>query len=75
VLSQDAAGAGLGVLAAVIGAAGIGAAIRTRRRRDRQPEAYASAGGVIYTVVQIGCSGLLMAGGMALIALVLIVRR
>jgi hypothetical protein len=75
VLSQNVAGVGLGILATVIGAGGIAAAIRTRRRRDRQPEAYASAGGIIYTVVQIGCSGLLTVGGIALIVLVLIVRH
>jgi hypothetical protein len=75
VLSQNAAGIGLGVLAALIGAGGILAAIRTRRRRDRHPEAYASAGGIVYTVVQIGCSGLLVAGGIALVILVVAVRR
>lgn len=74
-LSQNAAGVGLGLLAAVIGAGGIVAAIRTRRRRDRRPEAYASAGGIIYTVVQIGCSGLLLIGGLGIVILVLIVRR
>ena len=72
---QNAGALGLGILAAVIGAGGIAAAIRTRRRRDRQPEAYASAGGIIYTVVQIGCSGLLVVGGLGLVLLVLLVRR
>lgn len=74
-LSQNAAGVGLGILAALIGAGGIVAAIRARGRRDRQPEAYASTGGIVYTIVQIGCSGLLLIGGIGLVILVLVARR
>lgn len=72
---QSAGGLGLGLLAALIGFAGIAAAIRTRRRRARYAETYASTGGIVYTVVQVGCSGLLLAGGVALMVLALIVRR
>jgi hypothetical protein len=32
-------------------------------------------GGIVYTVVQAGCSGVLMLGGLALIALVLLARH
>ena len=66
---------GLGVLAVVLGAGGIGAAVRTRRRRADIAVTYGSAGGIAYTVVQAGCSGVLLLGGMALIVLVLLAPR
>lgn len=71
---QSAGGFGLGLLAVLVGIAGIAAAIRTRRRR-RYSEAYASSGGIVYTVVQVGCSGLLLVGGLVLMTLALIFRR
>ena len=71
---QSAGGFGLGLLALLVGLAGIAAAIRTRRRR-RYSETYASSGGIVYTVVQVGCSGLLLAGGVVLMTLALIFRR
>jgi hypothetical protein len=64
----------LGLLALLIGLAGIVAAIRTRRRR-RYSETYASSGGIVYTIVQVGCSGLLLVGGVILMTLALIFRR
>lgn len=64
----------MGLLALLVGLAGIAAAIRTRRRR-RYSETYASSGGIAYTVVQVGCSGLLLVGGLVLITLALIFRR
>ena len=66
---------GLGVLAVVLGAGGIVAAIRTRRRRADIAASYGSAGGIAYTVVQAGCSGVLLLGGLALIVLVLLAPR
>lgn len=75
VFGQSAGGFALGFLALVVGLAGIAAAIRTRRHRDRYAETYASSGGIVYTVVQIGCSGLLLAGGVTLMILALIFRR
>ena len=72
---QAAGGFGLGLLAFLIGIAGIAAALRTRRRRARYPESYSASGGAIYTGVQIGCSGLLLLGGVGLIVLALIFRR
>jgi hypothetical protein len=74
VFGQSAGGLGLGLLAVLIGFAGIAAAIRTRRR-ERYAETYASTGGIVYTVVQVGCSGLLLVGGVALMVLALIFRR
>lgn len=72
---QEAAGVGLGILAAVLGAGGIAAAIRTRRRRAEIAITYGSSGGIFYTAVQTGCSGVLMLGGLGLVALVLLARH
>ena len=71
---QGATVIGLGVLAALFGAGGIAAAIRTRRRRADIAVTYGSAGGIAYTAVQAGCSGVLLLGGSALIVLVLIAK-
>ncbi len=75
VSAQEAGGIGLGLFAMVIGAAGIAAAIRTRRRRAEIAATYGGAGGIVYTVVQTGCSGLLLLGGLGLIVLALLLRR
>jgi hypothetical protein len=72
---QEAVGVGLGILAVLLGTGGIAAALRTRRRRAEIAVTYGSAGGIVYTVVQAGCSGVLMLGGVALIALVLLARH
>ena len=70
--AQHAAGLGVGLLAIVLGVGGIVAAIRTRRRRAEIAATYGSIGGIVYTVVQAGCSGVLAIGGVGLIALVLL---
>jgi hypothetical protein len=72
---QTAAFAGMGLLAVLLGAGGIAAAVRTRRRRAEIAITYGSVGGIVYTVVQAGCSGVLMLGGVGLIALVLLARH
>ncbi len=72
---QEAGGLGLGLFAVVIGAGGIAAAIRTRRRRAEIAATYGSTGGIVYTVVQAGCSGVLALGGLGLIVLALAFRR
>ena len=71
---QSAGGLALAIFAVLIGAGGIAAALRTRRRREGNLEAYASAGGVVYTIVQMGCSGLLLVGGVGLTVLILVQR-
>ena len=70
--AQHAAGLGVGLLAILLGAGGVVAAIRTRRRRAEIAATYGSIGGIVYTVVQAGCSGVLALGGVGIIALVLI---
>lgn len=72
---QAAGGFGLGLLASLIGVAGIAAAVRTRRRRARNPETYGATGGMAYTVVQVGCAGMLLLGGVLLMILSIIFRR
>jgi hypothetical protein len=68
---QEAGGLGLGLFAVILGAGGIVAAIRTRRRRAEIAVTYGSTGGIVYTVVQAGCAGVLALGGLGLIILAL----
>ena len=72
---QSAAVIGLGILAALLGVGGIAAAIRTRRRRAEIAPTYGSTGGMLYTVVQLGCSGAMLLGGAILITVVLLAKR
>jgi hypothetical protein len=75
VSGQESGGIGLGLFAVLIGAGGIAAAVRTRRRREHIAATYGATGGIVYTIVQAGCSGLLLLGGLGLIALALLLRR
>jgi len=75
VSGQEAGGIALGAFAVIIGAGGIMAAIRTRRRRAEIAATYGATGGIVYTVVQAGCSGVLVIGGLGLIIFALLVRR
>ena len=70
-----AGGLALGVLAVLLGGALIAAALRRRRRRALYAETYHATGGVAYTVIQIGCASLFIAGGIALVILAVIFRR
>jgi len=65
----------MGTFAVLIGAGGIAAAIRTRRRRAEIAATYGATGGIVYTVVQAGCSGVLVIGGLGLIVFALLLRR
>jgi hypothetical protein len=75
VSGQEAGGIGLGLFAVLLGAGGIAAAIRTRRRREHIAATYGATGGIVYTIVQAGCSGLLLLGGVSLVVLALLLRR
>jgi hypothetical protein len=75
VSGQEVGGIGLGLFAALIGAGGIAAALRTRRRRAEIASTYGATGGIVYTVVQAGCSTLLLLGGLGLIAVAVISKR
>lgn len=65
----------MGLFAVLLGAGGIAAAIRTRRRREHIAATYGATGGIVYTIVQAGCSGLLLLGGLGLIVLALLLKR
>ncbi len=65
----------MGAFAVLIGAGGIAAAIRTRRRRAEIAATYGATGGIVYTIVQAGCSGVLVIGGLGLIVFALLLRR
>ena len=65
----------MGAFAVLIGAGGIAAAIRTRRRRAEIAATYGATGGIVYTVVQAGCSGVLVIGGLGLIVFALLLGR
>ncbi len=72
---QSAGGFGLGLLAVLIGLAGVAAAVRTRRRRATYANTYGASGGIAFTIVQVGCSGLLLLGGIGLMTLAIIFQR
>lgn len=72
---EQAAGIGLGLFACLIGVGGVVAALNRHRRRAEIAATYGSTGGVVYTVVQAGCSGLLLVGGLGLIVVALLIKR
>jgi hypothetical protein len=71
---DQAAGIGLGVFACLIGAGGVAGAVLRYRRRAEIATTYGSTGGVVYTVVQAGCSGVLVLGGLGLILVALLLK-
>jgi hypothetical protein len=75
VFGQSAGGFGLGLLAVLFGLAGVAAAVRTRRRRASYANTYGASGGIAFTIVQVGCSGLLLLGGIGLMTLAIIFQR
>ena len=72
---EQAGGVGLGLFACVLGVGGIVAAVRTRRRRAEIAPTYGSTGGIVYTVVQAGCSTVLLLGGIGLVVVALLIKR
>lgn len=68
-------GVGIGLFACVLGIGGIVGALRRRAHRDEIAATYGETGGVAYTIVQAGCSGLLVLGGIAMVVIVLLIKR
>lgn len=61
----------LGGLAILVGVAWVLGALRRRRERALTAATYAATGGVVYTIFQLGCAGLLIFGGLAILGLML----
>jgi hypothetical protein len=61
----------LGGLTVLVGVAWILGALRRRRDRAHTAATYTATGGVVYTIFQIGCAGLLILGGLAILGLML----
>jgi len=59
----------------LLGIGAIAAAVRRRRGKMGYPETYAASGGIAYTIVQIGCGVVLLAGGAGLITLAVIFKK
>ncbi len=72
---EQAGGIAVGLFAIVLGIGGIVAAIRVRRRRAEIAPTYAATGGMLYTAVQAGCSGLLVLGGIGLTVAAVLAHR
>ena len=75
-MSGEQAGAiGLGLFACLVAAGGIVATVRRHRHRAAIASTYGATGGVAYTIVQAGCSGILLLGGLGLVVVALLVHR
>jgi len=64
-------GSVMGGLAILVGLAWVFGALRRRRDRAETAPTYAATGGIVYTVFQLGCAGLLIVGGLGILALML----
>jgi hypothetical protein len=62
-------------VAVVLGCFWFAGALLTRRRRTAFASTYASAGGIVYTVFQLGCAGALIVIGVAMLLLVMVSSR
>jgi hypothetical protein len=62
-------------VAIVLGCFWLAGALLTRRRRTAFASTYASAGGIVYTVFQLGCAGALILIGIAMLLLVMVSSR
>ena len=75
-MSGNQAGAlGLGLFACLLGIGGIIAAVARYRRRAEIASTFGQTGGIAYTAMQAGCSGLLLIGGVGLVVVALLVKR
>jgi hypothetical protein len=61
----------LGGLTVLVGVAWVFGALRRRRERELTAATYAATGGVVYTIFQIGCAGLLILAGIGIFGLML----
>jgi hypothetical protein len=61
----------LGGLTVLVGIAWVFGALRRRRERALTAATYTATGGVVYTIFQIGCAGLLILAGIGIFGLML----
>jgi hypothetical protein len=62
-------------VAIVLGCFWLAGALLTRRRRAAFASTYNSAGGIVYTVFQMGCAGALIVIGIAMLLIVVVSSR
>jgi hypothetical protein len=67
--AQHLGGLVMGGLVLLVGLAWVLGAIRRVRERALSAPTYAATGGVVYTVFQIGCAGLLIVAGLVILVL------
>jgi hypothetical protein len=70
--AQHLGGVVMGGLVLLVGVAWVLGAIRRVRERALTAPTYAATGGVVYTVFQIGCAGLLIVAGLVILVLMVI---
>jgi hypothetical protein len=70
--AQHLGGVVMGGLVLLVGVAWVLGAIRRVRERALTAPTYAATGGVVYTVFQIGCAGLLIVAGLVILVLMAI---
>jgi hypothetical protein len=70
--AQHLGGVVMGALVLLVGLAWVLGAIRRVRDRALTAPTYAATGGVVYTVFQIGCAGLLIVAGLVILILMAI---
>jgi hypothetical protein len=69
---QQLGGIAMGAVAVLVGVAWVLGAVRRVRDRALAAPTYAATGGVVYTVFQVGCAGVLILAGLGILALILI---
>lgn len=65
----------IGALALLVGAGWLFGSIRRQTHHEEHAATYAAMGGPVYAVFQIGCSGLLVLGGVVILILSLVITR
>jgi hypothetical protein len=70
--SQHLGGIAIGAAALLVGAAWLLGAVRRVRDRAETAPTYSATGGVVYTVFQVGCAGVLLLAGVLILVLMVI---
>lgn len=70
--SQHLGGVAIGAVALLVGAAWVVGAVRRVRDRAATAPTYSATGGVVYTIFQLGCAGVLIMAGLLILVLMVI---